>query len=268
MFVIRILLVLFAVAASWQADLNCQYAIGPMPKQSYICRGRIMTTPSDYTIDRVIGSHLDGMGNDDVESVFFSQTNIAAMPKNINSWFSNLKVLAFNNLPDLPNFQRSDFSEFTEIVEFFASDLPSVTRIPRDAFWDLTELEEITFLRMENLESLDADLLIKARNLREFTALGPNKITQINPGFFRNQLNSLEVVRFAGSNLVRIGYTVFADLQVIRSAAFGNAGCLDSNYDDNVAEALTRDIRANCQDVRPYNKIQKKKVSSSSESGE
>lgn len=256
------------VAAANSAQLVCEFVFNTIPEPEYQCSATIETTKTDYFVDGISGDHVAGKRNYDISTVVFKNKSIEVLPRNLNIWFRNFNQLSVINDDVIPNFQRADFYDFTRLRSFHAKNLPKVTDIPRDTFWDLTSLVNLFLDEMPNMTNLDSDLLKNAVALRVFSARGPNKIDQINPGFFRNQINSLEAVDFRDSRLLRIGFSVFVNLDTLHIARFENAGCLTKLYNVSQIQNLTGDIRATCQDVtsRRQNNIIKQADSSSSES--
>lgn len=242
-----------AVAATQSAELRCEYKLSPYQARDYQCSGQISTTTSDYVVDNVVGNHISGMGNDEVTEIIFSNVSMEVMPKNLNKFFRNYREFGIANIRNFPNFNREMFGDFTYLTMFFSYNLPMVTDIPRDAFWELTRLNRLHIDGMRNMKNLDGDLLVKATALEFFSARGPNQMTQINPGFFRNQMRTLKTVDFRNTQFMRIGYSVFQNFGALRDARFVNSGCLNRMYFQNVASMLTADIRAHCQDVTREN---------------
>lgn len=230
--------------------LSCDYNYYTFGEAIYQCNARIRTFKSDYEVNSVFGRHIPGKTNDDVTTIVIKMTTLEAFPQNLSMCFRNYRGLTINNVIGLPNFQRSDFRELTKLKNFYSGKLNSVTKIAKDTFYDLKDLTHLYFDEIPNLGNLDGDLLINARSLTYFSAKGPNKITKLSPGFFRNQGDSLRIVDFRYTNLARIGYTVFDNLRHLEVARFHEAGCLNFLYTQNAVETLTSDIRARCQDLK------------------
>lgn len=208
------------------------------------------------------------MGNDEVTEIIFSNVSIEVLPENLNKFFRNYRELGIANIGNFPNFNRAMFGDFSYLTMFAAYNLPLVTNVPSDTFYDLTNIRRLFLDGLRNMRNLNADLLIQAKYLELFSARGPNQITQINAGFFRNQMTTLKTVDFRDTQLVRIGFSTFQNFRVLRDARFVNSGCLNRMYFQNVATALTADIRSRCQDVTGHqdNEIRKNKQRSSSSS--
>lgn len=262
------------MAVASAAELKCNYVYSKIVTwTSYECIGSIVTTNSDNTISSVSGAHWDGLTNDDVEKLSFKGEKLNAMPTNVGKWFPNLRRYAVGGINGLASFEQIDFNTLIQLKYFFAADLPQITTIPEDTFLPLTELVELHFISLSNLEGLHNDLLVGATKLERFSAIGPNKITEISAGFFRSQVDSLESVDFRGTNLFRVGYHVFENLNGLKYAAFLEAGCLDRRYQGYDVRALSGDVAKRCQDsvIGSANYMMKKKVkkmSSSSNSNE
>lgn len=243
------------------AKLYCEYNREIQPKLRYECVGSIVaTTPNDSLVENVTGKHLYGMCDDNVTTVTFFKDPVKAIPKGLKKFFKNFSEFYLIDIEDLPNFSRKDFNDLTQLKVFFAANLSKTTNIPRDAFWDLRNLTYLKLFRMSNMKNLHEDLLINAPNLIYFSAQGPNKINQINPGFFRNQVANLLSVDFRDTNLMRIGYSAFNFLVNLKVGFFMNAGCLNNIYHQDVAKLLTADIRKRCKNVEEgKNDIMKRK---------
>jgi hypothetical protein len=244
--------------------------ISPYQARDYECKGQITTTKTDFNVDSVVGTHISGMANDQVTEVMIYNSSLEVLPRNLSRWFRNYNEFGLTNMMKLPSFSRQMFEDYFHLTYFFAYNLPMITEIPRDTFWGMERLTHLYLDSMTNLGNLDSDMLIKARGLQTFSAKGPNKINQINPGFFRNQKLSLRTVDFRNTNLVRISYNVFEGMRNMNEARFMNCGCLDSMYFTQVPMMVSQDIRKRCQDVSG-NEIRKNvdsKTSSSSSSTE
>jgi len=253
------LLVVFSLclAAASAVNLFCDFNYYTFGETIYQCNAKIRTYESDYIVEAVNGRHIPGKGNDDVTTVVIKMTTLEAFPQNLHKWFKNYRALTINMVKGLPNLQRSDFSQLTNLKNFYAGKLDSVSEIAKDTFYDLKELSHLYFDEIPNLGNLDADLLINARKLTAFSAKGPNKITQLSPGFFRNQVDTLKLVDFRFVNFVKISYSVFQNLHHLEVARFHDAGCLNYLYTTRVVSSLTADIRSRCQDVTKRNDIDK-----------
>lgn len=207
------------------------------------------TTKTDYFVDALEGNHKAMFGNDDVISVSFEGASLEVFPGNLNTWFRNFRYLELYNITTLPNLKRSQFYEFGDLQGFIAKGMPSIAVIPKDTFWDLTELRALVFHDNRNMRNLDRNFLMNARSLNFFGVMGSPNFTTIPAGFFRNQLNSLQVVSFRESGLQTVSYTAFVGMRALLTAGFEDAGCLNRNYDFPILNQLTPDIRKSCKDA-------------------
>jgi hypothetical protein len=240
---------LFAVASIQSAELRCEYIISPYQRRDYQCNGRIGTTKTDFYVDSVVGTHISGMTGDQVTEVMIYNSTMEVLPRNLTRWFRNYDEFGIASIEGLPNFSRGFFEGYSHLTYFFGYNIRSVVDVPRDTFWDMKRLTHLYLDGMTNMRNLDSDLLMYARGLQTFSVKGPNKIDQINPGFFRNQRNSLKNVDFRNTNLVKISYTLFDGFRNMIEARFVNSGCLDRMYFTEVATMVSTDIRKRCQDV-------------------
>lgn len=257
------------VAAANSAELRCNFIYRDFrTSQYYECDGEITTTTSDYNIERVTGDHVAGFSNDDVMRVTFRNASMKVMAQGVGRWFKEFRQYVIRDMADLSSFKRSDFSDMPMLDYFQATNLPSLRDIPKDTFYDLKELSKLSLDNMRNLENLDSDLLIKAPQLMFLSVTGPNKINQINKGFFREQGSYLNFIAFSNTTLKRISYPVFQHLDMLQAALFRNAGCLNHDYLGFSDGELTADIRKHCEDVTGggQNNIMKKKSRKSSSS--
>lgn len=212
-----------------------------------MCVGVLTTTSADNVVDSVTGEHEKGKSNDDVTAVNFRNMKLEVLPKNLNSYFKNFRTLLLISPVDLPNFKRSDFSDFAGLTALFVGLMESITTLPRDTFYDMTSLKALYLESNRNMENLHGDLLVNQRQLEFFSARGPNKINQISPGFFRYQMDTITLVVFTGTNLLRVGHSVFDPMPALQDARFEQCGCLNSQFQSDAD--LTAAIRAKCQDV-------------------
>lgn len=261
-------LLLGAVVAN-AAELRCQYGYHTFPQPYYECDGKITTMRSDFIVNTVSGNHITGKTNDEVSTVIIRNVSMEVMPRNLNTWFKNFREIAISSIPNFAGFKRSDLSDYTQLTTFYIGYLPMIRKFDRETFWDLRELTHLYIEEMISMGNLDKDLLMNARNLGHFSARGPNRITEIPAGFFRNQGSTLRIVDFRRTNLIRVSFTVFQNVEGLKLGRFYDAGCLDSLYDVDVIRTLTQDIQTRCQDVTERrNDIAKKSQSSSSSSSD
>lgn len=240
-------------------QLQCDFEDGYINGPTYVCDGTLTTTFADNIVDSVTGDHQVGRNNDDVTAVSFESMTLEVLPKNLDAFFTNFTTLALVKIAKLQNFKRRDFSDFTRLENFLAMYIESITTLPRDTFFDLTNLRALYLDGNRNMENLHADLLINQRQLTMFTARGPNRINQISPGFFRNQMDTIQAVAFTGTNLLRVGHSVFENMPSFLVGRFRECGCLNADFPSNAD--LTAAVRANCQDViSPDNRFFHKKV--------
>lgn len=193
---------------------------------------------------------MAGKGAEDIRTVIFKDVTMEVLPSKLNVWFKNYRGLAIVSVARFPNFEREQFMEFRRIDTLYAGNLTGITTIPKDAFYELTMLTHLYLEGMRNMENLDGDLLANMHSLRVFSVRGATKITAIYPQFFKNQENTLQVVDFRGTSLVRVGYQTFEKTIHLEVARFTGAGCLNQYYMQiDVPKRLTIDIRKLCQDV-------------------
>lgn len=249
---------LLAFATTLSAELDCTFLLHPFGRYDYECVGYTEVSSSDNIILNVTGDHKHGFGNGDVLSIeIFNSSLVNEMPKNLKDWFQNFVQFKLYDLPNFPEFNAGDFNELRHLKSFVTSNLPQITQIPKDSFKDLTQLQVLGLNEMPNLGNLDADLLMYATSLEIFSARGPNKIDQISPGFFRNQVETLQAVDFTNTKLLKISYNVFEKFQVLTDAFFRNAGCLNvSYYFGDVKESLSQEIRSKCLNFENQNSPQ------------
>ncbi|CRK89683.1 CLUMA_CG003469, isoform A, partial [Clunio marinus] len=247
----KILLVAFVfclpfVIESVPARLECEYVIND---NFYECRGKTATKENDYAIDTLNGNHVSNKKNEDVTVVALRDTTMEVIPSNLRRWFPNFTGLGIVNIKNFVTLDRCQLHEYPQLKEFFAYNIPQVKTIPKRTFWDLIYLTELVLDGFTNLENLDGDLLVNNTALNLFSARGPNKITQINPGFFRNQRETLMFVNFEYTNIVRISHQVFEGLNKLNMVSFLGGGCINQIYNQEIATRLTGDIKTKCQDV-------------------
>jgi hypothetical protein len=231
------------------ATIKCEYFYKFVePSKFYECKASVTITTGDNIVESASGYQLDGKSNKDVTTVILRKKIIEVFPKNLTNVFRGMRTVYFGEIPNLRSFQRNDFTELENILEFNAFSLPFLSAIPKDTFYEMARLETLRLERMVTLMSLDRDLLINNRDLTIFSVQGPNLVTAIPPGFFRNQ-DHLTEVDFRFSPLLKISHTVFVDHESLRVARFNMAGCLNRFYGTEIIKELVTDINRKCFDI-------------------
>lgn len=123
---------------------------------------------SSSSLDKVTGVHLPGKNNDDVETLNIYEQNLTFVPKNIDKFFKNLKLLAWFN---------------SNLVQLSAVDLRPFPQLL------------VLSIRFNNLPSLDADLLKYNLKLR-FVSFMSNRIRNVGRDLVTH-LEELEWLDFA-----------------------------------------------------------------------
>ncbi|KAG5683948.1 hypothetical protein PVAND_013204 [Polypedilum vanderplanki] len=75
--------------------LNCRFEdYKTVYKFSYTCLAQnLQTTLNERTVTEVVGDHIFGKTNNDVEKVFIQHQNCHCIPRNLGEFFPNLKIL-------------------------------------------------------------------------------------------------------------------------------------------------------------------------------
>lgn len=162
-------------------DLECNYLIFCwLHGKTYTCEvNSVITEPGN--IKSLIGSHLPGKTNDDVEAIAFFNHTVHYIPKGIEKFFPKLKHLEIYGC-NLKWICRLDICKLRHLERISITENYLLTSLPTDLLVDMPKLRWIDFNNNLNLRFVSSKILEPVKN------------------------NALEKVSFHGSTIIRDEY--------------------------------------------------------------
>lgn len=78
---------------------------------AYICEPKVNQYGKTLDVTGISQNHMTGKSNQDVNALFVEKQRIDAIPRGINSFFDNLKVLGFDKCP-IKSLTKDDLRPF------------------------------------------------------------------------------------------------------------------------------------------------------------
>lgn len=122
-----------------QVDLQCNFVM--MVPPGYTCQVDIMEYVNWRYKFRMVGTHMEGMTNDDVQTVMINSGSILRVPPTIFRTFRNLETLIINDA----GMNEIDANTFIECGRITRLDLTRnrIRRLPSTAFQNCEFVEEL-----------------------------------------------------------------------------------------------------------------------------
>jgi hypothetical protein len=158
-----VLLLVFTSSAQ-SVVLNCIFYMnnrGTTAGLVYECFSHAENTGNSTFIEEVLGTHLEGKGNADVECYFEGGDSLTSIPRNLASFYPNLKDF-FIYAPIL-HLSSSDLKPFPNLIRF-QSHNGQFTNIEGDLFQYTRQLQHLQ-LTVPGLKSVGANLLTGLKDL-------------------------------------------------------------------------------------------------------
>lgn len=108
----------------------------------------------EVIVSYVLGKHLEGKEDEDVEGLLIVADQVEYLPRGINWLFTNLKILHLKS--GLKEITREDIAGFQNLTVLWLSEQKLVS-LPSDLLVDLKKLEEISIFG-NNLEFVDSKM--------------------------------------------------------------------------------------------------------------
>jgi hypothetical protein len=133
--------------------------------ENYACVvNNITTSETDKDVQSIIGTHLEGKTNDDVEKVFIEKQNCPVLPRNFGTFFPNLKVLYIMK-SQVKTLSEGDLDGLDKLLIFDVSYNPIET-IPKGFFKGHNHLRKISFYEC-HLKLIEKGALDHLQDLNE-----------------------------------------------------------------------------------------------------
>lgn len=104
---------------------------------------RVINWRVEYGILRIVGDHVEGKSNEDVDAISFSNFKIYQIPKNISQFFPNLKTLTMNSC-SVKSISKHDLMGLKHLQQLnLTGNL--LTNLPNNLFETTPNLESVSF---------------------------------------------------------------------------------------------------------------------------
>lgn len=141
------IVIAFAIFASFASGkiLECNYSVvtWPLVGSIYSCRARIIDNGNTNSIDEIRGNHLAGLTNANVEGFFLTEQNLGGVPRNLATFFQNLRAVDFSNA-QISALATVDLSPIVKLA-FFRVFNNRLTSIEGNLFASNLQLQYIDF---------------------------------------------------------------------------------------------------------------------------
>lgn len=138
------------------ARLSCEYAVDR--NQLYTCSSfnSFTTTEDDSSILSVLGDHLDGKWNEDVQQVIIQNASVEYFPNMFEIFFPNLESIVIKN-SGLKHLRRSGFHDLTHL-KYLNLSMNEIEIIGPGIFEMNSQLQELEF-SSNKISRLSSDIL-------------------------------------------------------------------------------------------------------------
>lgn len=124
---------------------------------------RVITWSTDYELLRIVGDHVKGKENENVEALSFNKFKINQIPKNIDRFFPNLKKLTINNCA-MKNISKNDLSGLIHLKQLTLNG-NLLTHLPNNLFENTTAIETVS-LHSNRIEFIGPNTFESLKHLK------------------------------------------------------------------------------------------------------
>ncbi|KAG5668966.1 hypothetical protein PVAND_016871 [Polypedilum vanderplanki] len=154
--------------------INCDFHISTKyfaPTEVYECRvtNYLVINSPNQKVEAIVGNHFINMTNNDVTGIRIKEKSLKFMPKNLDQFFPNLKVI-FISRSGLCEIHESDLRAFKSLVNLDLS-YNDIKVIERNLF-KYNEKLEVLVLKNNPLQHVHLNVFDHLRNLKYFAVNG------------------------------------------------------------------------------------------------
>lgn len=210
----------------------------------YNCKAENLKVENEtVAVTNVVGAHLHGKGNENVEVLYIPSTNcIRNLPAGISKFFANLKKIQVSE-GSFKYISRNDFSGLNLIKKIEIRNT-LLSTIPQDTFNDMEKLETL-ILSDNNIKKLELGTFAKLSSLRK-VSLDGNLLENVPAKLFENNSRVGEI-HLSHNRLSVIDPHTFSHLKDLYSIALDNNFCISKSFpnDCSLTELLV-EISSKC----------------------
>jgi Leucine-rich repeat (LRR) protein len=122
----------------------------------------VFRSKTDVEVLQVVGKHISGKSDFDVESIAFRNFNLLQIPRNIHRFFPNLKVLIMNSC-GLRNVSRFDLMGLKKLQQLTLNG-NLITALPNNLFENNPMIQKVSFYG-NRIELIGAEIFDSLTNL-------------------------------------------------------------------------------------------------------
>lgn len=154
---------LFVFTSGLRFECNFRTSDWTVVGNVYTCQAVVVHSGSENSLEQVIGVHLEGKSNDDVEFLLVSSQVLNHIPEGIIQFFPNLKAIRWNH-SKLLSITAEDLKPFPNLI-YFASWGNEISALDGDVF---KYTKSLRYLQMfvNQLEHVGHDLLTDLSDLQ------------------------------------------------------------------------------------------------------
>lgn len=225
--------------------LVCKYEmVSHFWGSQYTCIGQdVVVNTYDTFVTRAVGTHLAGMGDGDVQAVFFKNQKMTFIPLMMSTPFPNLNALRVD-MSGLTTINQTTFVNQGRL-RYIHLDNNRIEFIPKKTFYNLTNLEWLS-LGANKISALNPDMLRGLTELKYFS-VSNNEIEVIGSSFFRDNVK-IQIILFYNNKLRMIGWSLVRFLPGLKNARFDGNVCTNINIIDasDISDQLTSEFSQKC----------------------
>lgn len=207
--------------------------------------GLVIDTPN-VRIDNVLGYHIDGNTNLEIEYVWIKNSKVTHLPHfDAKIFFPNVRKYLVTG-SKLKFVKRDDFFGFPKMETLMLDD-NEIEEIPEDTLYDLGSLVDF-FFDKNKVRNLPTYLLNHAPLFQRFKASN-NSIEAMESDFFRTN-QALKICSLDNNKLQKIRVD-FRPYKNLKKLDFNNNTCINTSYNDwrkkNTIASVQEEIERSCK---------------------
>lgn len=226
-------------------ELRCEFKAYGLSRYDCVI-DRLNATESNLNISAIVGRHLLGMTNNDVNFLLGTHQSSPYLPNGISELFPNLFDFSYTGT-SLKYIERDNFSGLWKL-RLLRISFNQIAEIPQDTFYDLINLEDL-WIDNNKIKTLQRNTFSNLKNLQNLYASN-NKLEHLDRDLFRNNWHMTEI-SFYNNKLKSIDID-FRQMKNIQYVNLGENECTDKRYGGfganiRTLQQLQYDINENCK---------------------
>jgi Leucine-rich repeat (LRR) protein len=227
----------FATAKGQTIQLNCRFSL---VGTNYICILQDITVPDNQNAAISVGGvHQSGRGNNDVNQIMLTNSNIRFVITQLFSTFPNVEYFLINN-GGLTRIQPNAFTNSRKLNQIVINRNPNLRIIEENSYAGLAQVQTLEVFS-NGIEAIHPSAFSGLSSLSKLS-LHQNKIRQLPANIF-SSLSLLASIRLEDNLLTSLDGQVFVN----------NPRLTSINFQNNQINAIGRDFLDNLKSLISIN---------------